>query len=357
MNEIVLKVNGKKFSGWTSVQVEKSLYQITGAFGLATTDKFPGNFDEYKFVLGDACTVEIDDQVVITGHVEDLPMSYDSATHNIQVGGRDKTGDLVDCSFIEEVGEWKNQSIVNIVRALCNPFDISVTVDSSVAAEANGERKETFSVQPGMSIGEMIMPMLKVKGILPVSYGDGKLVLTRAGSESTHDSLETGRNIKSGSINQSITDRFRDYVVRGQGKGNDDKATKVYVGPKGVYTDEVISRYRPKIIIPDDPISGDGDCITLAKWEACNRAGASTTLDYEVQGWTQSNGAVWPLNALVRVKDSVLGINATLLIAAVAFSVDDTTGTITRLSVVKPETFDVKPTTTIKTKAFTSFWD
>lgn len=350
-DEIILKVNNQAFKGWTSAQVEKSLYQVTGAFGLATTDKFPGNFDKYEFALGDACTIEIAEQIIITGYVEDTPISYDASNHNIQVGGRDKTGDLVDCSFIEDVSEWKGQSVANIVKALCKPFDIDVAVDDSVTAEANTEPKETFSAQPGMSVFEMMMPMLKIKGILPVSYGDGKLILTRAGTTQANDTLEFGVNIKSGSINQSTKDRFRDYVVFGQGKGDDDKDTSVYVGPKGTYTDEVITRYRSKIILPDDPISGNGDCTKLAKWEALNRAGASVGLEYEMQGWTQSNGDVWPLNSLVRVKDSFLGIDATLLIAAVIFNVSNESGTITRLVVVDPKTFDLRPTVTTDTVA------
>ena len=98
-DEVILKVGGQAFRGWTSVMIEKSMRQMVGAFGLATTDKFPGEARKWNIGLGDECIVEINEQKVITGHVEDIVIDYDADTHNIQFGGRDKTGDLRDCCF------------------------------------------------------------------------------------------------------------------------------------------------------------------------------------------------------------------------------------------------------------------
>lgn len=353
MDEIILKVKGKVFGGWTSVIVEKSLFTMAGAFGLAATDIFPGSIEKWDIVLGDACSVEINGQTLIMGHIEDMPIAYDSSSHNIQIGGRDRTGDLVDCSFVEDMSQWKGISVGNIVKNLCKPFNINVVIDNSAREAANTKPGDIFVAQEGMSVFETMAPMLKINGILPVSYGDGKLTLTRAGTTRTHDILELGVNIKSGGINQSFKDRFRTYIVKGQGKGNDNKSPGVYVSPNGIYTDDVISRYRPMIILPDNSVNGNGDCKNLAKWEAVRRAGESIGLSYEVQGWTQSNGDVWPFNSLVRVKDKFAGINGDLLIASTSESLDGR-GKITRLSLVDPKTLELpesnEPIKTIKTK-------
>ena len=81
----------------------------------------------------------------------------------------------------------------------------------------------------------------------------------------------------------------------------------------------------------------------MAKWEGQNRAGKSRSVNYQVQGWTQSNGKVWPLNALVKVRDSFLNINKEMLIASVNFSIDDQQGTLTNLNLVLPDTFKLPP--------------
>jgi len=343
-DNIVLKVNGKRYDGWSSVQVEKSIFSLCGAFGIAGTDIFPGDFKKWEFSLGDSCKVEIDGQTIINGYIEDIPIAYDALEHNIQIGGRDKTCDLVDCSFVESDQEWINRSVFRIMDALCTPFGITVYVDSSVATEASQEPRDSFKAQMGMTIFEMFKPMLDDKAILPVSYADGKLTLTRAGTQKAHDTLELGKNIKAGSINQSIRDRFGTYLVLGQGVGNDDKGFDTYVGPEGVYRDEVITRYRPTIIIPDNKIDGPGECLKRAQWEESSRAGQSISVEYEVQGWTQSNGEVWPLNALVQVKDKFLGLNGEMLIAATSNTVDNDAGKITTLTLMDPKAFEFDPT-------------
>jgi prophage tail gpP-like protein len=360
-DEIVLEVKGKKYGGWTEVTVKKSMFNITGAFGFRSTDIYPGDAGKWDIVLGDVCEVKINDQTLITGYIEDIPITYSNNRHSIQMGGRDKTGDLVDCSFIEDAAEWKSQTVASIIGALCAPFGIDVVVDESAAVQANAqvssERVDSFVANQGMSIFEIIVPILKDKAILPVSYGDGKLTLTRAGITEAKDNLEFGTNIKAGSINQSNRDRFATYIVKGQSKGDDFKTdTSIYVHPSGIHTDEVITRYRPLIILPDEPLLS-GDCLKRAKWEASIRAGKSRQINYEVQGWTQSNGEIWPLNALVRVKDSFLGIDGTLLIAAISFTVGDS-GTTTNLTLVDPQTFELleAPIKTIKTKFDPSYY-
>ena len=345
-NEITLKVNGKSYGGWTSATVEKSLFNLTGAFGLAATDIYPGQLRKWEIKLGDQCTVQINKQTIITGYIEDIPISYDATSHNIQFGGRDKTGDLVDCSFDGDANEWDRLNIISIIRKICDPFGISVAVDYSVINRFNVPWPENFVANEGDTAFDLISKLCKMNGILPVSYGDGYLTLTRVGTSrgvqnKAHDVLELGRNVKSGSIEQSNKDRFQTYIVKGQGVGNDDKTEAlVYTGPTGRKIDSVINRYRPIVIFTETECD-EGRCLERAKWEANLHAGLSRRLEYEVQGWTQSNGKVWPLNALVQVKDNFLGIkNKELLIAALSFNIDSSTGTVTKITVVDPNTLD-----------------
>ena len=359
MTDIILKVKGKEYGGWTSATVEKSLYTMTGAFGFSATDIFPGNFRKWGFSMGDECQVIINGQVVITGYIEDIPISYDATSHNIQIGGRDKTGDLVDCSFIKEpaktastsffgatANEWKGQTIETVIKALCKPYQITVNVDASVSAQASYKiANETFKANEGDTVFDMVSKLCKMKGILPVSYGDGKLTLTGTGTQKANDILELGKNVKEGSFDQSDKDRFRTYVVKGQGKGKDEKALGDTGQPIGEYLDALVKRHRPMVLFTETSCDA-GYCKDRAKWESLSKAGNSRKLEYTVQGLTQSNGKIWPLNSLVKVKDDFLGIKSkdALLISAVKYSISNGEGSITRLTVVHPDAFKLATT-------------
>ncbi|RJX18968.1 MAG: hypothetical protein C4575_09325 [Desulforudis sp.] len=337
-NQIELRIKGQSYQGWKSVEIQKSLEQIAGTFGLAVSDRYPQKPADWKIQMGDQCTVEIDGQVVITGYIEDFRMSFDRQQHEIQVSGRDLTGDLVDCSYVGSKNEWKNQTVRAVVEALCEPFDlIDVVVDASAATQA-ARKVEEFKANEGDSVSELIVKACKTRGVLVVSYGDGDLTLTQAGSKQAADTLEVGQNILSSQMTLSDKDRFSDYYVKGVGRGKKTKQLKDFVRPKGHATDEVMSRYRPLVVLGEHAM----DVKTAedrAKWELSLRAGKSRSVEYSVQGWTQSDGKVWEINTLVKVKDKVLDVNGTLLIAALRYSVDDRSGTITRLTLVDPQTY------------------
>jgi len=135
MSNIELEVNGNLYGGWKSLRVDTSMNQFAGAFGFTATDLFPGNFGRWKIKMGDECTVVLNGEVLITGYVDQISIGYDSESHNIQIAGRDKTADLVDCSFYNNVNEWKNISVRSIIKRLVTPYGILISVDPSVEPE------------------------------------------------------------------------------------------------------------------------------------------------------------------------------------------------------------------------------
>ncbi|HDY88326.1 MAG TPA: hypothetical protein ENH82_09480, partial [bacterium] len=259
---MVLKVGGNAFSGWTSVIVEKSMGQMAGSFGLATTDTFPGEARKWDIAMGDECIVEINGQKIITGHVEDILIDYDTETHNIQFGGRDKTGDLVDCSFDGTIKEWKGLSVKQVIEKLCEPFDIEVVVDNSVSTVANVVWPGNMKANEGDTVFDLVLKICQTKAILPISYGDGKLTLTQAGKDyQAYDNLVSGVNILKGGLDQSDKDRFRTYIVKGQGVGGDSLSSLFdFTGPAGRATDNIIGRYRPIILFTETP-TDKGRCL------------------------------------------------------------------------------------------------
>ena len=67
------------------------------------------------------------------------------------IRGRDRTGDLVDCSAATMPGEWQNELLDRIVQSLIDPFGISVTVDTDI-----GEPFRKFRIDEGETVFEAI---------------------------------------------------------------------------------------------------------------------------------------------------------------------------------------------------------
>ncbi|MFV1975496.1 MAG: phage baseplate assembly protein [Candidatus Scalindua sp.] len=380
MGEIVLQVDNYEYTGWTEALITKSLTSIAGTFSFTVTDKFPTKPENWDIKMGDPCTVfykekNRDNQVMITGYIEDMHNKYTKEHHEFTIKGRDKTGDLVDCSFIESVNSWKEQTILFVISALCLPFNISVVAHESVEDVVNN--KITFKVDEGSTVLEMISKICRSVAILPVSYGDGNLTLTRApivggqvinpwtiSNVITNDAIESGVNVLTGALLQSNKERYSHYWVKAQTSGMppwitelienmDFAAMSSSEGEKGrqdssnygfeldtpIVEDKLIQRYRPVVILSDIPTS-DGGCRKRAYWEMRVRAGQSRVLSYSVQDWVQSNGILWPLNALARIKDRQFGIDNQLLISELTFVVNRG-GTKTMMTLLDPTTFEL----------------
>lgn len=399
MSKIVLKVNGIEFEGWKNVQVNQSLSMISGSFSFGGTDIFPGQSEKWKIRMGDTCTVEIEDQRVIDGYIEDINSFYDENNEGIQIKGRDITGDLVDCSyvgipkvepsFLDQAQEpyvpdvlrvdiglpiqkpieisilnsgptsWKDLNVGNIIDRLIRPFlgDTGLIIDSSVASNVQNT-EENFNISEGDKVFEVIAELCRKHAILPVSFGDGKLTLIKAGATQSNDSLERGRNIKRGSFPQSYKNRFSDIWVKGQDTAREGLDLFSIIGNNGQAQDKILlrngTRNRPLIIVADHPLS-NREALTRAQWEVATRIAESRPIKYIIQGWLKKDDNVWKLNELIRVKDSRFEIDDTLLISELEFGIDDKIGEVTGITVVPKEAYDLVAADKLAGKVKTNF--
>src|SRR5512134_2299935 len=97
---------------------------VAGQFTIGTTDRWPGQASYRPISPGDACTVALDGEPVITGYIDVVMPFYTHTEHSFNVTGRDKTGDIVDCA--PEGVEWKGLTLPQLVSAIADPFGIPV---------------------------------------------------------------------------------------------------------------------------------------------------------------------------------------------------------------------------------------
>jgi prophage tail gpP-like protein len=338
MSKIVsLLVNDKLYSGWLTARVARSMDFLSSTFELSVTQAGEFILSDWQIKMGDSVKVKYGDSEVLTGYVEDLNVSYDDKSHTVSVAGRDKTGDLVDCPRPAEPKQWSNLSILQLVTILCSPFGVSVSVDSSATKEV--ARKEAiWSYNEGEVVFDAIKRLCLKQGLIPLSHGDGKLILTKLGTKFSVDNIERGVNVLTGGLRQSNKERFSEYHTKGFGFGIDTKQTKDYIQPKGDARDSVVGRYRPFVIM-NDGAATFGNCKERATWESQLRAGNSRSFTYVLQGWEQTNEQLWKLNTRVKVKDKTFGVEDEFLINSLGFEVSDT-GVFTAIGLVSKQKYE-----------------
>lgn len=331
-----LLLDNTYFGGWKKVRVTRSIEQMAGAFELDMADRWPGQVRAVPVRPGKACQVFLDSHPVINGFIDSPSPEFDSGRHSITAAGRDKTADLVDCSAIYKSGQWHGARLDRIARDLIAPFNIKLIVDTDVGAAFG-----SYNIQEGETVFECLERAARTRALLLTSNALGDLVITRAGKNKAVDTLVEGVNIKAGRGDFSHKDRFSKYIVKGQGKLGSD-GDEEYAAPSASVEDPAITRYRPLIVLSENHGSSKS-LKDRAEWERMIRYGRSVRGTLTVQGWTQSNGALWEPNTLTTVTTPSLFLPepTELLIVGCIYSLDNDGGTLTELAVTLPEAFEM----------------
>jgi prophage tail gpP-like protein len=330
---VVLKVDGVRYEGWTGLRARRSMETIAGSFHLSVTENWVGQPARpiRKF---QPCQLLLNDQPVITGYVDDVDPEYEDKKHTISVRGRCKTADLVDCSAIYKSGQWTGRKIEQIAANLCEPFGIKVIteVDTGVAFAS-------FNIQQGETVFECLERAARMRALLLISDVYGNLVITRAGTQKLTTRLVQRENILGAKGKFSGKDQYSHYIVKGQSRGSDDWFGEKAAQGKAEVRDLSVPRYRPLIVVTHDQGSGTS-LHDRAVWERNVRMGRGSRAAIPVQGWSHADG-IWMPNKMVDVIDPFLDLNTEMLIAAVDYSIDDAGGTRAENEVVRREAFEL----------------
>lgn len=322
MNDVILRVNGREWGGWTSVNISAGIERMARDFNVELTRRWPGDnkTDSLRpgFKNGDAVEVLIDNSPVITGYVEATPVRYDAISVSMGIAGRSKTADLIDCAA--QPLKFANRSMIDIAGELARPFGIEV-----ISASAPSAPLLSVQVDHGETVIEVLNKVMGLQQALAYDDARGRLVIGSPGSGRCATALVYGQNILSCSTEKSIKDRFSAYDITGQRPGNNEDFGKATIAAiRGNTVDAGISRYRPTIIKQSGAATSK-TCSDRAAFEMRQRAARTDETTYTVQGWRQGNGQLWEPNKTVIVTDPLLGFqNTELLISEVTWRKDET---------------------------------
>ena len=330
-NQVEIRVGGKRYGGWKSVLITSSIEQVARAFALEVTENFPGNTAFTALQTGELVQVYIGEDLVCTGYITSTPIRYDGKTITVQVQGKSRTVDLVDCcppsaayappaasanlwsevkgksgkvqaspSTAKPQTSWKNLPAGRIIEELAKPYGITLTI----SAESN--EVKTHTVNPGETVFESIKRLITKDNLVLTDDEAGNLVLVEpGGAGQATDALELGGNILKASARFDASARFSHYVALGQHAGTDEDFGRTAAEDKGLAADPEVKRFRLKVLKD----SGQASLKTAgdrAQFEANFQAARFRAVTYTVQGWRQSDGSLWRPNTKVIVRDQTL---------------------------------------------------
>lgn len=354
MNEISIVVNGAKYCGWLSATVNAGIDKLARAFSLSITKDFP-SYPSIPIRAGATCEIYIDEHKIIKGYVDATPISYSANSVTVNINGRSKTCDLIDCctpqagtmcptatSWNNTISknaltrplfsstQWENSRIDKILCDLCAPFDINVIVNKKLA-----EIKTSFSTTIGQTVASSIKKLMLVENLIIMDNEQGELVIAAVGENGTcSDSLVLGQNILAASCSHDYSKLYSDYSVYAQKATKDNESAEQGTGNYGLAFNNVVTRPR----YTDIKLTGQNvtqTCQERANFEVNFNNALTKVINVQVQGWTQKNGEVWKPNSFVNYKDEVLGFDAQFLIKEVNYSISNG-GTITSLTLIDP---------------------
>ena len=136
--------------------------------------------------------------------------------------------------------------------------------------------------------------------------------------------------------------------MKGQRRSSDTDGDEPQISVSAQAKDLGVRRFRPLELLAEEPGS-IADYEARAKWEATTRQGKAIRATLLVQDWAHPGG-LWLPNQRVRVVDPWLGVRREMLIAGVAWVLDDL-GRRSELSIAPPEAFELLEGTELSAEA------
>jgi prophage tail gpP-like protein len=334
-----LIVNGKRYSGWKSVSVNRSIDSLAGGFELEVSDRW-GPEEPWPIREEDACRLELGGFTVIDGYIDKRSLSASAANRTLTYSGRDRAAALVDNAPALSKWCFKKTNLADFAREIAEPFRVEVTVQ--VGLERLLPSIPKLVISPGETAFEVIRKAADDQACLVITDGRGGILITRAGTNRAAALIE-GENILAASVDYDGAGRFHRYVIASQTPGTDQASGDVTSTLAEAIDDGVRRTDRVLMIAVEKGYSIE-DAKRRLDWERRIRAERAETGSVTVVGWKQPDGAPWPVNAVTHLKaPRLVGADGDVRIASVSNSISEQ-GRITVLKLIRPDSLTPEPT-------------
>jgi len=347
---LVIEVNGDPYGNFISGEVEIRLDVLCNTFNFVISRS---RLQPLPFRVGDPCKIRVNGQLVLTGTIELMTVSFAEETHTIELAGRDNTSDILDSSIDELSDIEEGPTLKSIIEQVIAHIGSSLKVVQGTEVQKFNPINDIASPEPGDNAFDFIEGLARQRQVLLTSNGEGNIVITQGVADLLQNARvqnligAVGNNVKSATVSYDNTGRYNLYRLTSQGNpsalastGETDLDSIISRGG-GALDDEV--KAGRQLVLSAESSFSDDDSFDRAKWEANIRRARGRLYTVNFKGYTIDGSLegsnIWIINKLVPISDDFAGIFGKMLINSVVFSVDDNSGSISKITFVEPDSY------------------
>jgi len=364
---IEIEFDGQRFTGFTNARVSRSVEAASGTFSVT----IKGVREGQPFIRGGSVKFFVDNELFLTGFIEQSVVSWNTSDHQTRITGRSKTADLIDSNVDGKLELNPSPDNGFTLKQLAEEVIKNIGLDISVKDSLGQDLKPFKGDSPGSGeVAEkgfnIIERYARKRQVFLTTNGDGDLVFVRGDQGRQNIDLihailpkdTSFNNILDGEINIDDSGRFGKYVFHSQGNptflsiNNIPKDNKNIVERNNFVIDDEDNIRASRILQIQAENSTDVEELQeRAQWEADIRKSRSLIYTYRVTGHS-GGGVIYKPNRIIRVLDDYGFENDTeLLIKDVTFEVSNDGGNITELNLVRKNAFTLIVAEPVKDKA------
>lgn len=337
-NRIAIEVGGMSYAGWLTASTSRGLNQASASFSLTCSiDRATGSFPVYPaLVPGVSCTIRVGGQLVLTGKVDSRTGSATPDSYTLSIGGRSDTRNVVDCSAVHPTGQFNELQPGQIVQDIAQRLGVQCQVEGEP-----GKKLVRHIIRDGEPAFAAIANLANEHGYTYTDTPEGALKLFQPDPGKIVGRLSLGVDFLTYSATHSQQDQYSEITVKGSSVPTDRNYGKTASAVSAVVKDAGIQEFRPLIV----PAWSDMDIKAAqdrAMVEANRRMGKSQTVSVKVPLWTGAGGTLWQPGDVYHVTIPPEGIDMPLMIETATYTVDESQGPVTNLSLVLPVAYTTK---------------
>lgn len=179
---IVLKVGDKRFSEWTSVNVELGLNTVSSTFSFEgwMTEETKEIFKPFTCLECEVIITKKDgtEETLLTGFCMNSGISTQKVPRLSMISGFSKTGILEQCTFPKAMApfQWENISLWTLSQMICNHFNLNLVVHPGAMTDA-AKKFENIECQSTETIKSVLSKYGEARGITVSHENTGSLFL------------------------------------------------------------------------------------------------------------------------------------------------------------------------------------
>jgi len=345
---MLLVVNGTPYTGFTSASATRALRTLANDF--AFTASAVTGFPDVK--EGDTVEVLVDDELILTGSVEEINGRLSEGSHTITYTGRDKTGDLIDSNIdvLADIRASASLTLSKLIQIVLDHLKLDIEVVDNFEPAPFNQAEDIIAPEVGQDAIEFLMAYARKRQALLTSDGQGRITITQADPIDSdavlqYQAASDTNNILTQDWSLKSSVRFNRYVRRGQLEPralnfSGDTGAGTVENQSGVKVDNTVRVGRQQVQVESDSYSSE-QLLNRAKWARQLAEAEATQFSCTAKGHTSSAGEVWNPNTLVQINSEAADISRKMLLDSVTFSQAEGSPTASSLQFVERNVYTI----------------